>query len=287
MELLRVLYAFVAVAGLGLLLGLGLAFASRLFLVRKDERVGEVEAALPGLSCGACGFAGCAAYAGAVVGGEAGVDLCTPGGADTARRLAEIMGVEVTVEFQRRVTQVHCRAGRDRAKVAFDYSGIRDCNALHALYGGDKVCKHGCLTMGSCIRVCPVDAIAYDAEGLVWVNKELCIACGKCVEVCPTGVMRWVPYEADWVVVCNSTDKGALVRKYCTVGCIACKICEKKSPDGGYKVEDNLSRIDYAAQGDRSAGAEACPTHCIITNEVHPLRHEARQAAAKGGDERA
>ena len=101
------------------------------------------------------------------------------------------------------------------------------------------------------------------------VNKELCISCGKCVQVCPTGVMRWIPYDADWIVVCNSTDKGGAVRKYCSVGCIACKMCEKKSPEGGYKIEDFLSRIDYAATGEREEGARACPTHCIIKSEVH------------------
>jgi len=267
--LLRILYAFGSVAGLGILLGVGLAIANRLLAVRKDERAEAVERILPGANCGACGFAGCAAYAAAVVGGEAALDLCTVGGAEAAKQIAEIMGQQYSGSAEKKVPQVHCRGGRENAKVAYRYDGIVDCNAARLLYGGDKVCKHGCLGLGSCIRVCPVDAIAYDAEGLVWVNKDLCISCGKCVQVCPTGVMRWVPYEADWIVACNSTDKGGAVRKYCSVGCIACKMCEKKSPDGGYKVEDFLSRIDYAAGGEREEGAKACPTHCIIRNEVH------------------
>jgi Na+-translocating ferredoxin:NAD+ oxidoreductase RNF subunit RnfB len=266
-----VLYSILSVAGLGLVFGLVLAFAARFFSVRQDERIASVETSLPGVNCGACGFAGCASYAEAIVGGDVNLSLCTPGGEAVARRIAEIMGRDFSTPIEKRVTQVHCRGHRGKAAVQFRYQGVADCNALYSLYGGDKTCKFGCLNLGSCVRVCPVRAIYYDAEGMVWVNREKCISCGKCVDVCPSGVMRWVPYRrADYIVACNSTDRGALVRRYCSVGCIACKICEKKSPEGGYKVEDNLSRIDYTAKGDRRAGAEACPTLCIITNELHP-----------------
>jgi len=272
-EVVRVAYALASVAGLGILLGLGLAFASRLLAVRRDERVEAIEKALPGANCGACGFAGCAAYAAEIVGGEVALDLCTVGGPDVAARVAEIMGAEYeSAAAVKRVPQVHCRGGGSAAELAFQYTGVADCVALYTLFGGNKVCKYGCLGLGSCIAVCPVDAIYYDADGLVWVNKEICISCGQCVKVCPTGVMQWLPYEADYLVVCNSKDKGGRVRKYCKVGCIACKICEKKSPEGGYKVEDNLSRIDYQIAGDRREGAEACPTKCIVKNDVHPRR---------------
>jgi Na+-translocating ferredoxin:NAD+ oxidoreductase RNF subunit RnfB len=266
-------YAVASVAGLGILLGLGLAFASRLLAVRKDERVEAIEKVLPGSNCGACGFAGCAAYAAEIVGGEVALDMCTVGGGNVAQKIAEIMGQEYEAgEAVKRVTQVHCRGGGESAERAFEYSGVSDCVALHALYGGNRVCKYGCLGLGSCIDVCPVDAIYYDSEGLVWVNKEICISCGQCVKICPTGVMQWLPYEADYLVACSSKDKGGRVRKYCKVGCIACKICEKKSPEGGYKVEDNLSRIDFQASGERREGAEACPTKCIVENDVHPKR---------------
>jgi electron transport complex protein RnfB len=271
--MLPILYAFASVAGLGLIFGVGLAFASRLLYVRKDERLEAIEAALPGANCGACSFPGCAAYAAAIVGGEVALDACTVGGVETAKKIAGVMGVEYAGSAgQKMVTQVHCRGGRNNAQYGFEYEGVEDCNALYALYGGNKLCKFGCLGLGSCIRVCPVDAIHYDDQGLVWVNKEICISCGQCLKVCPTGVMRWVPYEADLIVACNSTDKGGAVRKYCKVGCIACKLCEKKSPEGGYHVEDNLSRIDYQVSGERKEGAAACPTKCIIENDVHDRR---------------
>ena len=111
MVVVRIAYALASVAGLGILLGLGLAVASRLLAVRKDERVEAIENALPGSNCGACGFAGCAAYAAEIVGGEVALDLCTVGGADVAAQIAEIMEVE-------------CLKGRDtgtwRTSLIFD-----------------------------------------------------------------------------------------------------------------------------------------------------------------------
>ncbi|MFP3958880.1 MAG: RnfABCDGE type electron transport complex subunit B [Spirochaetaceae bacterium] len=283
-----ILYALLVVGLLGALFGVGLAFASGALAVKKDERVEAVEEALPGLNCGACGYAGCSAYADAVVNGGEVLTLCGPGGPEAVQAIARIMGQEVDLSVEKMVAQVHCRGGKDVTTYEFEYQGMQDCNALHILYGGNMVCKQGCLGLGSCIRVCPVDAIDYDEDGKVWVDKDVCISCGKCIDICPTGVMRWVPYSADYIVACNNTDIGKNVRKYCKVGCIACKLCEKKSPEGGYVVENNLSRIDYSHTGDRSAGAEKCPTKCIIrvgkTLQREAVHVESQAATSSGGD---
>jgi Na+-translocating ferredoxin:NAD+ oxidoreductase RNF subunit RnfB len=272
-ELMKVLYSFISVAALGILLGIGLAIASRLLHVKKDKRLTEIEEVLPGLNCGACGYAGCASYAEAIVEEEAELTKCTPGGGDVTEELGRILGITVDVSTEKKVAQVHCRGGRSKAKLQFEYKGVEDCNALFILYHGDKECKYGCLGLGSCIQVCPVEAIDYDSDGLVWVNRELCVSCGKCITVCPTGVMQWQPYNADLMVACNSTDKGGIVKKYCEVGCIGCKLCEKKSPEGGFYVENFLAKIDYSKDGDRLEASEACPTKCIIrvTSKVEEI----------------
>jgi Na+-translocating ferredoxin:NAD+ oxidoreductase RNF subunit RnfB len=263
MDLLKVVYSFASVAGLGILLGLGLAVASRLLKIKRDKRIEELENVLPGINCGACGYAGCASYAEAIVTEGDELTKCSPGGASVAEELARYMGVTIEVSDEKLVAQVHCRGGRDRTKRQFSYEGLEDCNGIYIVYNGDKECKFGCLGYGSCIKVCPVDAIDYTKDGLVWVDKDVCISCGKCIDVCPTGVMQWIPYDADDDGGCSSTDKGAQVKKYCEVGCIGCKLCAKKSPEGGYVIENFLSRIDYAQSGDRSEGAAACPTNCI------------------------
>jgi electron transport complex protein RnfB len=262
----NVLFAFLTVSILGALLGFALAFAARVFAVRKNERIALLEAALPGLNCGGCGFPGCPAYAGALAGGETDPSLCVPGGPGAAAKVAGILGRDLGGMREKMVTQVHCRGGRANARYKFTYRGLGDCNGAQLLFGGDKQCRWSCLSLDSCIKICPVRAISHDADGLVWVNKDLCTSCGKCVEVCPTGVMRWVPYTADYIVACNSTDPGSETRGYCSVGCIACRLCEHKSPNGGFAVENNLARISYQAAGRRAAAANGCPPKCIIQN---------------------
>jgi Na+-translocating ferredoxin:NAD+ oxidoreductase subunit B len=267
MSFFRVIASFAAAGGVGLALGTALAVAARSLTAKKDRRVAELEERLPGQDCGVCGYAGCSGYAGAIAGeAEPRLDLCLPGGGAVAAALAALEGAPETRTDGKLVTQVHCRGGRGTARYKFEYSGVADCSALHALYGGDKVCSFACLGLGSCIRVCPVRAIGRDAAGLVWVDKDRCTGCGRCVEVCPSRVMRWVPGSADYIVACSSTDDPQTVKSCCSVGCIGCKICENKSPEGGFKVEGFLSRIDYGASGGRKAGAEACPPKCIVAN---------------------
>ena len=110
MVVVRIAYALASVSGLGILLGLGLALAARVLAVRRDERIEAIEDVLPGANCGACGFAGCAAYAAEIVGGEVALDLCTVGGSEVAAKVAQIMGVEYeSGAAGKRVPQVHCR----------------------------------------------------------------------------------------------------------------------------------------------------------------------------------
>lgn len=88
-----ILTAVCVVGAIGLLGGTLLVIGSKVFAVTKDERAEEVELALPGANCGACGYAGCSAYAKAVAEG-APVNQCLAGGAAVAEKIAAIMGVE-------------------------------------------------------------------------------------------------------------------------------------------------------------------------------------------------
>lgn len=55
---------------LGIVIGIGLAVASKFLVVKVDDRIEKVTEMLPGYNCGACGKAGCAAFAEALVKGE-------------------------------------------------------------------------------------------------------------------------------------------------------------------------------------------------------------------------
>ena len=80
---------------LGIIFGTILAVASKVFAVEKDPREDAIVEILPGANCGGCGYPGCGGYASAVVAGTAPVNACSPGGAATAAKIGEIMGVAV------------------------------------------------------------------------------------------------------------------------------------------------------------------------------------------------
>ena len=67
---------------LGVLFGVILTIADKKFKVEVDPRVEAVRACLGGANCGACGYAGCDAFADAVVAGKAPVNGCSPSGAN-------------------------------------------------------------------------------------------------------------------------------------------------------------------------------------------------------------
>jgi len=263
---MNILLAFIIITAMGLLLGLGLAFVAKKLAVAKNEVQEKIEAALPGANCGSCGFAGCSAYAEAIsTDKNTPLNLCTPGGADVAKAVGVIMGQEVEVSSKKKVAYVFCNGNCDVTNKDFDYQGVTDCNAAALLFDGDNTCKDGCLHLGSCIDVCPVEAISKDAKGDIVVDRELCISCGKCVDICPHNVIKLVDDDSQYVVACNNHESGAKVRKECSVGCIGCKICEKKFPESGCTVDKFLSTFDNDKPHSQIAeAAEACPSKCIV-----------------------
>ena len=256
-----ILPSILMLCGLSLAFGVGLAYASRVFSVSTDPRIEQVAEVLPGANCGACGFAGCAAYAEVVVGGVAAPGLCTAGGTDTAAAVGQIMGVEVQVA-EKQIAAVHCR-GRAVAS-RFVYDGLEDCRAAVLLQDGFKACAHGCLGLGSCVVACPFDAIRMD-NGLPVVDPERCVACGKCVEACPRGIIRLHRVSAEVQVLCRSTDKGGVVRKTCKEGCIGCKKCEKACEFDAIRVENFLAEVDDEKCTKCGKCVEACPTKVVTT----------------------
>lgn len=47
--------------------------------------------------------------------------------------------------------------------------------------------KVKCTACGSCVEVCPVEAITL--EEVAVINPDLCIDCGVCVDECPEGAI--------------------------------------------------------------------------------------------------
>lgn len=262
----EIIFPALAMGGVGLLLGVLLAIASKLFAVEKDERAEAILEVLPGANCGSCGYAGCGAYADAVSKGEAKINCCSPGGQSVSDKIAEIMGVTSEAVEEKRAI-VMCDGTLDSARNKYEYTGEHSCKAATKLPGGGpKDCTYGCLGLGSCIEACSQNAISI-VDGIAVIDREKCGGCGECALACPKNLIKIVPKKVKYFVKCQSCDKGALVKDKCIKGCIGCKLCEKECPTGAIKVENNCAVIDYEKCINCGLCANKCPKKIICTNE--------------------
>ena len=264
-NLLIALACFAVISGV---LGLILAFASKIFEVKSDERIEKICESLPGANCGGCGYTGCAALAKAIVEGKAPLNACSVASEQTLKIIGEVMGQKAE-HGKRFRAQVMCSGTHELAKKKYIYNGIADCVAANKLAGGDKLCPNGCIGLGTCKAACKFDAI-HIINGVAAVSYDKCRACGACVASCPKGLIKLVPFEAKYWIGCRSTDKGAVTRSYCDVGCIGCKICEKKCPNGAIKVTESVAEIDYSKCGGCGECAKACPRKIIWSSVRGP-----------------
>lgn len=257
----------------GLFFGLVLAYANKKLAVEMNPLIHVVEDILPKGQCGACGYAGCQAYAEAVVlDKDVSPSLCIPGKKAIADQVAKLTG-KAAAEIEPRFALVKCwqpAVGNSK----YYYSGIQDCLAATLLQAGPKECEYGCIGLGSCVRQCFFDAIHINEKGLPEVDKEKCTGCGKCATACPKQVIEMIPVHAHVAVYCNSLDKGAVVRKICKVGCIGCSICVKQCPYEAIKMKNNLAVVDSSIcieKCDNPVCIEKCPTKVLQTYKIAPV----------------
>jgi NADPH-dependent glutamate synthase beta subunit-like oxidoreductase len=189
---LRMVTAVVVMGGMGILIGALLAVASKIFYVYVDPKIEAVEMALPGANCGGCGLPGCSANAEAIVAGTATPASCVAGGPEITEAIAAIMGVVVEAK-EPDIARPGCYfglQGRQHADLHYMYDGVKDCRAVAALGGGMKVCRIGCLGLGTCAASCPFDAITMGPDGLPVVDEVKCTGCGTCERVCPKHIIK-------------------------------------------------------------------------------------------------
>jgi len=276
---MEILIAIGILGGLGLVFGLILAAASKVFHVETDPRLEQLNECLPGANCGGCGYAGCGSYAEAVLNGEAAIGLCASGGNECAQAMAAIMGVEAG-EVTRKVALVRCSGEKtyDKdgnlvagARAKANYEGFHDCIAASKVGGrGPLACKYGCLGFGNCVKACKYDAIRI-VNGVARVNEDRCVGCMSCAAACPRDLIVAVEPNRNVVIACNSMAKGAVTTRGCTVGCIGCGLCKKICPNDAITVDHNLAIIDYTKCDNCGLCATVCPKRLIKDSNVENL----------------
>ncbi len=165
----------IAIAVLGTIAGLFgalLGFASIYFKVDQDPIVEQLDSLLPQTQCGQCGYPGCKPYAQAVAEGDA-INKCAPGGEETIKKIAELLGVDV----------------EPLADEHREDSGLG--NILKVAF----IIEEDCIGCTKCIQACPVDAILGTTKQMHTIIIDECTGCELCVAPCPVDCieMRALP----------------------------------------------------------------------------------------------
>lgn len=271
-----VLSAVLVLVCLGVLGAVILVVAAKFLSVEEDPRIGRVQGCLPGANCGACGYAGCADYAKAIVTEDAPLNKCVPGGQKTADAVAEVMDKKAAKASAPKKAVVACQGSPDHRGFKYRYEGISSCAAVNRMFSGPTDCRYGCLGYGDCTRACKFDAI-HVVDGVAKVDPDKCTGCGACAEQCPDHIIRLAPESEAPMVFCANKDRGVVTRKSCSIGCIGCGKCIKACPVAAVTVQDNLASIDMEKCIGCGACVEQCPVHAIHL----PRRSAAYTPAAK------
>ncbi|MCF7975423.1 MAG: RnfABCDGE type electron transport complex subunit B [Phycisphaerae bacterium] len=256
--------AGVMMLGLGGLFAVILLVASEKLKVEVDAKVEAIQGSLPGVDCGACGFAGCGSYAKAVAADPELIGKCAPGGSATAEKIAEILSLSVGGGAAPLRPVIHCNADIDNRTYYAKYEGIESCTAANALTNV-QACKFGCVGYGDCVASCKFDAI-HIVNGLATVDYDKCTGCTACSKACPKNIIEMVPFSepAMTVVACHSQETGRMTRQMCKVGCIGCGLCKKNSDI--FAVNNNLASViytDYKVDEGVETATTKCPTKVI------------------------
>jgi len=269
-----ILITIISLSLLAMISAIILYFVAQKFKVFEDPRIDEVQAILPAVNCGGCGFAGCRNFAEALVASDSFEGLnCPVGGAEVMGLVAKVLGREAPLSNPQ-VAVLLCNGTPENTIRTSKYDGASDCRITHSLYMGETNCSYGCLGNGDCVRACAFDAMYMDpSTGLPVIIDDKCVACGACVRACPRKLIelrKKAKKDRKIYVACSNCDKGGPARRACKVACIACSKCVKVCQFDAITIENNLAYIDATKCTFCRKCVAECPTGSILELNFPP-----------------
>lgn len=269
-----IIYAVSSLGALAIIAAVILYFVAQKFKVFEDPRIDDVEEVLPSANCGGCGYAGCRAFAEAIVkaGSLEGFN-CPVGGSEVMPEVGRVMGLEAEMA-EPQIAVVRCNGSVLNSPAKVQYDGISNCAAAATVYSGDGGCSFGCLGLGDCEESCDFDAIHINPETMLPEVTDNCVACNACILACPKDIIELRNVgkkERRIFVACINEEKGAPAKKNCEVACIGCAKCFKVCPFDAIEMRNNLAYIDFEKCKLCRKCEPVCPTNAI--HEINfPLR---------------
>jgi len=153
----------------GLALGLSALLVLTAGLLPSDEEsiAEQIEGLLPRIQCAQCGYLGCGPYAKAIATNTADINRCPPGGEQTIRSLAELLGRDTSPLDTTRGTASMGRVAQIDEQI--------------------------CIGCNFCVRACPVDAIVGVPQAMHTVIAAYCTGCELCLAPCPVDCIDLLP----------------------------------------------------------------------------------------------
>ncbi len=128
-------------------------------MIDKSVLIEQIDAILPQIHCGQCGYDGCQPYAVAIAQGQADVNQCPPGENIVVEQLAQLLDLPPKP-----------------LNTAYGYPKPRAVAVID---------ETQCIGCTFCLRACPVDAIVGAAKLMHTVISQECTGCERCIAPCP------------------------------------------------------------------------------------------------------
>ncbi len=132
----------------------------------RNRDINAIDRLLPQTQCRDCGYQGCQPYAEALARYETDINRCLPGGDETIKALATILGTEIKPLYKD-------NKQKEQNNIAFI----------------DETLCIGCV---KCIAPCPVDAILGAPNQMHSVINHYCTGCELCIAPCPVDCISMV-----------------------------------------------------------------------------------------------